>query len=315
VSETPGWSTPGESATPVSVPAYGGSTVATAPPRAAATADRLHAEGPALVPLRPMATGELLDTPFAVLRRYPKVVLTVSGVVIATTFLLELAVLFVTEEYSRSGAGANDAAWYLFELVNGSVAAMVLAGAFAVVYGEAAVGRPVTLPTVWAKVRRRKFALVLVALVAGLAPWVGLVALVLPGIFLWGALALSSPALMLEDQRVWAALRRSWQLSTGDWWRIWGLRILAEVIAVMVTEALALPFTVIAQLAPVGERGFAVLDQSLRAVGVAVGETVSVSLSAGVLALLYIDRRMRVEGLDISLAAAARGERDQEMVR
>lgn len=312
MSETPGWSTPGGPVTPPSPPPYGGGGAGGAAPGTLTTPRPIRDEGPGLVPMRPMGTGELLDTPFAALHRYPRVILTLSAIVTTITSLI----VFFAELVGGSYAEVPDDTFQLTwgkggNLAVGAVGTMVLAGLFAVVYGEAALGRPVTLGVVWSKVRRRLHLLLAVALLAGLVPYLALFALIIPGIFLWGALALAPPALMLEDQRIWAALRRSWRLSVGDWWRIWGMRLLAGFVAFVVGGVLALPFGAVAFRAGFEARGLSELELFLATVGNIVGGTVSASLSAGVLALLYIDRRMRYEGLDISLAAAAREQRGQ----
>ncbi|WP_051951045.1 hypothetical protein [Actinacidiphila yeochonensis] len=46
-------------------------------------------------------------------------------------------------------------------------------------------------------------------------------------IWLWVLLSLAPPALVLERQKVFAALKRSAKLVRGAWWRVLGIQILA----------------------------------------------------------------------------------------
>lgn len=48
-------------------------------------------------------------------------------------------------------------------------------------------------------------------------------------IFLWVRLGLAGPAIVLEDQTVAGAFRRSWSLVQDRWWRTFGLLILASL--------------------------------------------------------------------------------------
>ncbi len=47
-----------------------------------------------------------------------------------------------------------------------------------------------------------------------------------PGIWLWGIWAVAVPALIIENQGLGAALRRSQNLVRGTFWRVWGIRAL-----------------------------------------------------------------------------------------
>lgn len=79
---------------------------------------------------------------------------------------------------------------------------------------------------------RRAFAKVLyitvLSLVVGLTVGLGFVALIVPGLWLYGALAVVAPAIVVEDAN-WRGMGRSWSLTKGYRWSIVGLISLAYI--------------------------------------------------------------------------------------
>src|SRR5690606_36840878 len=118
-------------------------------------------------------------------------------------------------------------------------------------------------------------------------------------------LMLVIPELMLEEARVVASLSRSWQLTKGHFWRLFGLMLLTTVLVSILVNILAVPFSLIGSF-------FATQDQILlplilSSIGQLVGSALSIPVMAAVLALLYVHVLMRKEGLDVELARAAQG--------
>jgi hypothetical protein len=129
-------------------------------------------------------------------------------------------------------------------------------------------------------------------------------------------LALTTPAIVLEQLGPIQGLRRSWRLVRSDFWRVWGIRALATAIGWFLTGIIATPFIVIGTVVlltgglegdPAGWRQAIFL--AVNAIGGIVAGSVIQPYLSGVLGLLYIDRRMRGEGLDISLQETARAGR------
>ena len=125
------------------------------------------------------------------------------------------------------------------------------------------------------------------------------------GLVVWLAmqLALAGPALLLEQIGVGAALRRSWRLVRGSWWRVFGILLLTSIIAGLGAGIVAVPFSQGGScLATVGRpelRGDpagTVWAPCSAASERSSGGTVMTPFSAAVTSLLYIDRRMRSEG-------------------
>ncbi|MEW2613673.1 glycerophosphoryl diester phosphodiesterase membrane domain-containing protein [Streptomyces sp. NPDC047880] len=126
--------------------------------------------------------------------------------------------------------------------------------------------------------------------------------------------SLASPALMLEKQGIKKALGRSAKLVQGTWWRIFGIQLLATLIANVVASIIVIPFTLLAAALSgdgltgwlntgVGSLGWTFLIVS--GIGSVIGSMITFPITAGVTVLLYIDQRIRREALDLELARAA----------
>lgn len=135
------------------------------------------------------------------------------------------------------------------------------------------------------------------------------------GIWLWVRISLATSAAVFEDQRVVGALRRSARLVRGDWWRVFGVQLLAAVMVMVVSQAVQLILEFVTGLGSSGDPT-ALTDSGLD-IGLVVAQTaiaVLVTLGAAVLVqiagavflqltagLLYVDLRIRREALADSL--------------
>jgi hypothetical protein len=211
----------------------------------------------------------------------------------------------------------------------------VLTGVLTAVVGKAVLGQPLTLGQVWAQVRPAlprlvllAFALagvigglvvvglvlgVLVAVLGGPVLLVVGIPLMLGGIavgsYLYVRLSLAPCALVLEQVGIGTSLRRSWLLVKGDWWRVFGISLLTLVVAVFVSLVIQVPFELLGygSLSDLTSGTDALSTRALiaSAIGGIVSATLVDPFTSAVRALLYVDRRMRAEGLDVALTAAA----------
>jgi hypothetical protein len=158
-------------------------------------------------------------------------------------------------------------------------------------------------------VKPRILSLAGLAVLVGLIVAIGFILLFIPGIFALVALSLSAPAFILERIGVIDSMQRSWALVKGDFWRVLGILLLGFLIVLVITFVIEIPFLIAAGFSSwatgsnIGWGSLIIL-----AIGQILAGTISQPISAGIVALLYVDRRMRAEGLDVTLAQAAQQE-------
>jgi len=231
------------------------------------------------------------------------------------------------------------------------VASAVVQGVISLEVARATLGEKLKLSGLWRAARGRIGALigwtllitgavivaltvvsVVIALIIAFGGTAGIVIGVLLGVvFVTGAivasvwlstrLSLVPSVLMLERLPLRAAVVRSWSLTTGYFWKTLGIQLLVVVIVQTVAGIISAPLQLIL--------GFAsalfnpASDQTAFAVGIAVVYVLTIAVSivfgaiaqvvqASTAALIYIDLRMRKEGLDLQLShfVEARGAGD-----
>jgi hypothetical protein len=94
----------------------------------------------------------------------------------------------------------------------------------------------------------------------------------------------------------------------GSWWRTFGIYLLATILASVVASVLAVPFALAGTFLSLDSLASGSLPLTYTvplALGTLVTGVVTLPFSAGVVALLYVDRRIRREALDLELARAA----------
>jgi uncharacterized membrane protein YczE len=87
----------------------------------------------------------------------------------------------------------------------------------------------------------------------------------------------------------------------GAWWRTLGILLLAGIIAGALSQVVAIPASFVVSVLPLTV-GVAVVGT---VVASALGQAIAQPVSGLVLALVYVDRRIRTEQLDVALAQAA----------
>jgi len=167
------------------------------------------------------------------------------------------------------------------------------------------------------------FIIALITKITALAVVIGIVgflAAFVVSIWVSIRLTLAVPAVVLEGAGPVDALRRSWQLVQGSWWRVFGITLLAGIVVAFIGFILQLPFNIVSSLAGDGS-GFPAMFNAgssaavtaapttlgivVGAIGSIIAATCTRPISAGVTVLLYTDMRIRKEGLDLALNQAA----------
>lgn len=151
---------------------------------------------------------------------------------------------------------------------------------------------------------------------------VGLLILMLASVLVSSYLSIkfsvAPPAMVLENLGVFAALGRSWRLTRGNFWRLLGINILTAIITFMVasiflgiTEALGAIFVVVGSSSPEDILASLNTIYILTMVMSTIAQLLILPFTSSVNALLYIDLRMRKEGLDVELRNAVAEQQAQ----
>ncbi len=284
---------------------------------------------PGVIPLRPLGIPELLDGAITAIRRYPKATLVPSFIVAlglgAITFLTSLVSLTmyrgIGDLDSGTASGADLAGIFgptVFVAMVGVliqyVATVLVTGVIIVVIGQAVLGNPITPGEAWAVVRPRAWRLLGLGLLVSVIALLGACLCLIPGIVLGVYLSISSAALVLERSTVTDSMSRSWRLITGAFWRTLGALALLFIVYFVINIAVGVPFSIPEYIAPsvdpvtldVDETRF-VINQAISTIGSVIVSTITLPFMAAGISLIYIDRRMRTEGLDITLARQSQG--------
>ena len=289
---------------------------------------------PGVIPLRPLTLSDIFNAAFAYVRINPMATLGLTTIVAIITQVNVLAVAsvttwLVTGETAALGRYGVGRAEIVSEVVT-LLSLIVLTGMLTVVVGRAVFGATTTIGEAWARLRGRLLALfglillgvtalaavVTICVVAiifstaanpALGALLGMV--VGPGLFVvlvyvGTLLSLAPPALVLERLSVLGSMRRSFALVRRSFWRVFGIVLLAAVVAVVLAFAVARPFDFVGQvLESAGDKSAAwsLAGSAVLAVGTVIAQIITAPFMAGVVVLLYADRRMRAEAFDLML--------------
>lgn len=299
---------------------------------------------PGVIPLRPLTISDIYEGTMRTIRGNPGATLGLSLLVAVVITLPAVALTIALDHFDPGSPETRDVLQYLstdgYTVVQ-SIGTLFLTGMLCVVVAEAVLGRRVSIGQSWAKVKGRIWALIGVSLltllivlsplivmgllIAGLVVSIGdggggavagvvvlalFVFFVALGVmaYLWIKLHFAVPVTVLERQGPIASIKRSWELTRFQWWRIFGILLLTAILVGIVTMILSVPAGIIAGVSlesdPEAQTIGLWATLGVQASSVVV-MTLTSPFSAGVSSLLYIDQRIRKEALDVTLMAAA----------
>jgi hypothetical protein len=240
-----------------------------------------------------------------------------------------------------AGSQGTGALWLsiLVSLLLTIASGVLLTGLLTAVMARAVLGQEVTVERAWRQARGRIGALsgltvLILAIFLGMWGVLVVVAVLAPTLLGPGGLAITviiaaaalpltcyaavrtsvaAPAVVLERVGPWQAIVRSWRLTTRSFWRVFGIWIILVLVTLVATLVLEVPFRVVSDIMtgtalPTGGSlaGWKLPAYLIiSAIGSLAAATVTRPLLTGAAAVLYIDLRMRREGLDLTLQAAA----------
>jgi membrane-anchored glycerophosphoryl diester phosphodiesterase (GDPDase) len=132
--------------------------------------------------------------------------------------------------------------------------------------------------------------------------------------WLYTKLSIVPSVIVLERTSIRAAVRRSWRLTNGYFWRTLGAEILVSLIISVAIQIITTPISLLGSVGTLLDPNntgaaisVAVIVQIIVvAIGV-LGGAISAFVTSALVALIYIDLRMRKEGLDLVLQRHVEG--------
>ncbi len=310
-------------------------------PSAANTATDAYARyKPGIIVLRPLGFGQILDAGIKALRHNPKVMIGLNGAValVATVAMFGLGYEYFSSSLSFDPYASEQAfsAASVIGLALGTLVATLLLTMVTVIssvsVGRSVIGQVISPREAWTRSLRRMPTVLAITLLMMLAvtlgygvvigvvivsavidPVLAVIAGILVGLgslvlLVWFGIKLSItlPASVLERLGPVTSMRRSWSLTTGRFWMILSVLLVATIITSVIQNVISAPVSLIMPLAFLNSdsppTGLMIL---LLAVASYVGMLLSTVFVASVTAVVYTDQRMRREGFDLVLAQAA----------
>jgi hypothetical protein len=299
---------------------------------------------PGIIPLRPLSLTDIFNGAASYIRTNMKATLGLTAIIVVSTQIITLiATVGPLAAASRLRSAPADeltggyvTAWLLSAGLAGLVgwlAGLLLSGMLTVVVSRAVFGWTIGPGEAWARIRGRLPALIgLVALESvGLVILCGLVGLIVAAVgaaasagaavlialplvlvaiatvvYFYTVLSFAPVLIVLERLPVIDAITRSFTLVRNSFWRVFGIRLLTWLVVVLIAGAIAAPFDFVGGLL-VGPGGSVLIGATVGAVGSAIGRIITAPFSAGVVVLLYTDRRIRAEAFDLVLQTGTAG--------
>ena len=256
--------------------------------------------------LRPLEIGDMLDETFRMYRRHFLLFAGIS-LLLAVPSAALYGLAFAWFSVALRDTTGTDLS-YLTPLIATAGAGFLVTLAIlpftnaAVMYAacESALGRPVTLGGVFSGILRRYFPLLgywLLFTVTGLLAALLCVAPLVLWVWVFVGWIIVTPAMFIENISLGAAMRRSWQLVRGRWWRTF--LVLFLMLIVWYVARLALD-----AFLQLGQFLLAIVLSPFIVAGVTLAgaELVSALVSPVLqilIVLVYFDLRVRREALDL----------------
>jgi len=137
--------------------------------------------------------------------------------------------------------------------------------------------------------------------------------LLVVGVWISTKLSLVPSALMIERLSLRAAIARSWSLTRGYFWKVFGIQLLVAAILGLAMNIISTPFSIIGAIVVAlvdpngtGAESTVVIVLVLYVVQLVITlvlSAISAVITTGASALIYLDLRIRTEGLDLKLTS------------
>lgn len=117
---------------------------------------------------------------------------------------------------------------------------------------------------------------------------------------------LSVPSLMLEQNGVFGAIRRAWNLSRGQFWRLLGIALLTAIIVGFASQIVAFPISLVGSVvAVVAPEYYVLATLGSSAIAQVIAAAITTPFTGAVTNLQYLDQRIRKESYEVELMEQA----------
>ena len=258
--------------------------------------------------LRPLTTGQLLDRAFQNYRQNFTLFAGISALPAMCVLIFQVAFLLVT----KSGGG-NPVATAVIALlmtlifsVANLIATSISTAATTFGVSDINLDKPTSISACLSRVRGKIGRVVYVSLELGLRIGVGLLLLIIPGVYWAGKYGLAVPAVVLEDIKAKQAFQRSSDLTKDAIGRIIAIYFLTLILTLVFSIGMG---AAIGAVVPTLAKSAGTI--TAEAFNLVVGAIITVLVTPVMsiaLTLAYYDQRVRKEAFDIENLMSLLGE-------
>lgn len=264
--------------------------------------------------LRPMTVADILDGAFGIIKARPGRLLGITALFVVPVYLLNaylqrdaLAGFGLWEAFTSQDPEMiealedasnpfRDLVSLLLQVLGVGIVLVYVAAGIAFMLGSWSAGQDVPAGRLVGTVARRSWPLLASFLLVHLAEAAGVLACYVGVIFVMPLFVAVAPIIGAEDAGPLDAVTRSTRLAARSYWRVLGITLLIALVGQLLGFALgALPSFLATAIG---------LDVAwpLAALGSIMGSIVVVPFTAAATVLLYLDLRVRSEGLDLEMS-------------
>ncbi|HXE75991.1 MAG TPA: hypothetical protein VNN18_10200 [Candidatus Xenobia bacterium] len=260
-------------------------------------------QGIAAAELRPLSLGELLDRTFTLYRNH----FWLFVGLMAVPYSLVLALSLLIQGLSAAGPDIGMAA-----IAGAGLLMLVFFLALIIVFGltqaatifalsEVYLGRSTTIRETYSRIWGDIGRVIFVQILVSLGIFVGIILLIVPGIWFALRAAVSIPVAIIEDLQAGDAVRRSMELTKGFTGRVALIFLLMLIISWVAAFVLQFPFMLAAFAYAASGKTVPYWLNMISSVADTVANVLAGPLGIIAFSVLYFDLRVRKEGFDLKV--------------